>query len=564
MDLPNELILNILSCLPIRDLKQTRLVSKLLASLGGQLLVDTLYLTPREKDMEVFDQITQHPDLKKSIKKIHYDSAQFRKLSLVEYCHKLCEQLKVKGTGHRDVPLGVEGERLREIIEEIYKTENHSWRVEMCEQQVPLVKGHRLYSQYALEQGNILSEGWSARVCKGLRSLSPLESVTIKSTWNLDCETLCDDGTLTEEELYNFEDERCHMTVAERAFDRAIDKQTCQRRLMGPPTARAYHPVYLVPEFAKFDESSSTRKRLLHEGASNGCLEFVKILQILRLARKEPVELIAHGDSWGRVSGIPPYLFNPSIWPCTSTLFSYLAPRMHRLDLRLSSYDGGRVAELFADVSGLRTFLSKARALQHLNLEMPHNGYIGSRSPGIPSQRPLYTFQQVFPSISTLRFDDMTYLNIVGLGSSFKNIVGLLLLAVPNLDDLILRHIDLTTSGAWEEVIEGLRHYSPMSSGYLDGPLNDMNGVMYGYEIHGQSHVDFYVGTIDYIGLGGRHPALPADAPDSASLRYLVRLNKVLEELRIARRFAGLVEEDRELLGVTSNRDTGAPVLEIA
>ncbi|KAL8845691.1 MAG: hypothetical protein Q9221_009157 [Calogaya cf. arnoldii] len=83
--LPNEITIKILSCLSTKSLKRARFVSKKLASLGGQILVVNLYLSPREKDMEVFDAVTQHPDLKKSVRNIIFDSAQFVKYTLPEY-----------------------------------------------------------------------------------------------------------------------------------------------------------------------------------------------------------------------------------------------------------------------------------------------------------------------------------------------------------------------------------------------------------------------------------------------------------------------------------------------
>ncbi|KAL8951950.1 MAG: hypothetical protein Q9222_002102 [Ikaeria aurantiellina] len=452
MDIPNEIILEILSCLPIRDLKQARLVNKSLASLGAQLLVDTLYLTPRERDMEIFDKITQHPEMRKSVKRLHYDSAQLRRLSLWDYFDRLCEQFSGEGYNqHEEVPFGSEGESLKRMIEETTQPDYHWERFDRCQHHVLLVDGHRLYSQYSQEQGNILNEDWSARACKGLRSLGPLESVTIQSAWDLDWLTHCDDGTLSkDEDAYDYDDQRCRMFVAERALERAPDKKACQQRLMGPPTARAYHPAYLAPAFAKFDELAPTKERLCD----------------------------------------------------------------------------GRAVELFPDVSGLRTFLGRAHALEHLGLEMPHDRYIDWSSNGMPSRMAAYTFQQIFPPISGLR-----------------DTVGFLLLAVPKLDDLVLGYIGLTTLGTWEEIVEGLRHYSLMSTGSLNDPLEHVDGVMYGIDLPEEDFWPHFLGAnVDYICSGGRHPGLPAGAPDSASLDFLIPLDKTLDDLRGARRAAGLKE----------------------
>ena len=83
--IPSEIMLKILSGLRKKDLKRVRFTCKKLASLGGQLLIVNLYLSPREKDMQVFDAVTQHPDLKKSVQNVIFDSAQFTRLSILEY-----------------------------------------------------------------------------------------------------------------------------------------------------------------------------------------------------------------------------------------------------------------------------------------------------------------------------------------------------------------------------------------------------------------------------------------------------------------------------------------------
>ncbi|KAL8921112.1 MAG: hypothetical protein Q9208_005865 [Pyrenodesmia sp. 3 TL-2023] len=94
MDLPNEVILMVLTRLPKSDLKHFRLACKRLATLGAQVLIGTLHIPPRDADMEVFDAITQHPDLTRSVQNLFFDTAQFQKYtSELEYYEALCEQL---------------------------------------------------------------------------------------------------------------------------------------------------------------------------------------------------------------------------------------------------------------------------------------------------------------------------------------------------------------------------------------------------------------------------------------------------------------------------------------
>lgn len=87
----NEIVTAIMSQLPKKDLKSARLVNRAWASLGGQQLIGKLYISPREIDMAVFDSITQHPDLSKSVKHLMYDSAKFFKFgSATAYYVELC------------------------------------------------------------------------------------------------------------------------------------------------------------------------------------------------------------------------------------------------------------------------------------------------------------------------------------------------------------------------------------------------------------------------------------------------------------------------------------------
>ena len=59
------------------------------------MLVVNLYLSPREKDMEAFDAVTQHPDLKMSVKNIIYDSARFVKYTFPEYLEAYAEKFNL-------------------------------------------------------------------------------------------------------------------------------------------------------------------------------------------------------------------------------------------------------------------------------------------------------------------------------------------------------------------------------------------------------------------------------------------------------------------------------------
>lgn len=99
-DIPNEMGLAIVKNLAQADIKSVRLVNKKYERLGTSALrFDTIYLSPREKDMEVFDGITQHPIWKGKVRNLAFDQAQFMNLSLQQYIFAFFSQLDQQVNG---------------------------------------------------------------------------------------------------------------------------------------------------------------------------------------------------------------------------------------------------------------------------------------------------------------------------------------------------------------------------------------------------------------------------------------------------------------------------------
>ncbi|KAL8642169.1 MAG: hypothetical protein Q9226_008538, partial [Calogaya cf. arnoldii] len=187
-NVPNEITLGILSYLGKADLKRARIVCKKFASLGGQILVDTLYLSPRDKDMEVFDAVTRHPDLKVSVKNIVFDSAQFVKYTLSQYLMKL-NSAYIKG---RFSELGSARAALAKIHVVMQKHGPiHPDEVDglLEDEQAPslpvITQGYRQYTLHAQEQDNIFLSSWYTRASKGLRRLGPIKSAVIRNSWEM-------------------------------------------------------------------------------------------------------------------------------------------------------------------------------------------------------------------------------------------------------------------------------------------------------------------------------------------------------------------------------------------
>lgn len=91
----------ILEDLPARDIKQIRLACKALETLSVGKLFTSLFISPRETDMVVFDAITQRPDLNGSINFIGFENARFIQEPTKEtYFHALSSQLRNEAYSH--------------------------------------------------------------------------------------------------------------------------------------------------------------------------------------------------------------------------------------------------------------------------------------------------------------------------------------------------------------------------------------------------------------------------------------------------------------------------------
>lgn len=71
MHLPDELLLNCLGRLDKGQLKPMRLVSRNWCACSTGFLFDTVYISPSEEDVKVFESITQHPLLSKCVQKLY-------------------------------------------------------------------------------------------------------------------------------------------------------------------------------------------------------------------------------------------------------------------------------------------------------------------------------------------------------------------------------------------------------------------------------------------------------------------------------------------------------------
>ena len=187
-DLPTELRISVLRNLEKRDLKALRLASKQWCPLATVSLFEKLHVSPRKKDLEIFEKIAKHPVLSTLAKELVYDTSYFVDgLSYLQYFGRLCKELSiVAAQWHRmnrtfDSP----NVQLNGLIEELKPRMRRplTYMYEEHRHDEFIVEGFRLwqelsrYEQLACESGQFYHD-----LCSGLRQLDGLRSVVLDKT----------------------------------------------------------------------------------------------------------------------------------------------------------------------------------------------------------------------------------------------------------------------------------------------------------------------------------------------------------------------------------------------
>ncbi|KAL8720926.1 MAG: hypothetical protein Q9225_002282 [Loekoesia sp. 1 TL-2023] len=561
MDLPNELILLALGNLSTKDLKSTRLVCKRWAPLGLELLnIDTVYLSPREKNMEVFDGITQHPIISKSIKHLVYDSAQFIKLPLRQYYAALGNQFEAV-IKHRNNPVVQnQFEGYTDYDELPYWVRMH--RV-MGEQRVE--DGLRHYWNLAQEQNNLFSNLWFARARQGLEAIGTLEAVTVRCTWDMifvakamyhrDLESgmerndaICTDLFMGGDDENSDDAEEKSIIGPEKDDEEKfndlegniplIPSVRDQEYQGKSPVARSWPISRLLPMAPIDPWINPTIANLRKEWVSDGCFEVLKLIQLLKSAHQQPSKLVLSGG-WHDHKGIPPIVLNLEKWPGSMQLHA-VCQKLQVLDIKLAScvVEPDFTRDIFPCLDGLQSLFRTTSALRRLSLELPLDRDIDTQTD--TGDEKYYNYSQVFPPVTDWCLPTLNTLSLSGLSTSYRNVVGLLWLNLPNLKDLQCSYIQLT-DGNWEDLVEGLRCTDTVEVCQIEKPLlyapnrfyfpGDDNDFW-----ESKMHFRFLSAVSSYITDGGRHPSLAVGEPDSQSARYMVKLNATLDELRKARK----------------------------
>ena len=188
--LPNELLLNIFQSSERTDLKSARLVCKSWDPCASRFLFDKIYVAPNAIDLQVFEDITQHPILSKCVRHLVYDASVFTSnMTKICYVDDVIQQMLLvnkKGEASPDDPdfrileltrdcMRASFARLRQGEEEqIANWKDHS----LFHPGYQAYQEHCAYQRRALQSGHFLQT-----LVVGLSRLSCLRSVSLQGGW---------------------------------------------------------------------------------------------------------------------------------------------------------------------------------------------------------------------------------------------------------------------------------------------------------------------------------------------------------------------------------------------
>ncbi|KAL8991817.1 MAG: hypothetical protein Q9169_007627, partial [Polycauliona sp. 2 TL-2023] len=481
LDCTTELVLLILECLGKGDIKQVRLVCKALKTLTVGMLFDRLYVSSHEKDMLVFDAVTQRPDLRKSVKAIHFDTARFMMNPTVElYVSALSKQLASDEYSH-----------LRGADHSIQKMMGRMNGKEQDHQaDTYYIYGFRDYHFMAREVSNLLSPSWFARVLRGLKLLGPIDEVHFVNTFNTEWipEIMHPEEFLKEEQesgddkleatrpsIYSYEAgifeeiwcgsdtemqkdwegwtktvtdglQRCNATLPRLPVVEFVHL----KRPTGSPSARTWPLFNLQPMEPTLDPREDTTPntstdRLLGTSSTDGSVELFRAVELLHLANKTPKIFAADIYRWDDDMfsfGLPTHPFATK--PRSNDIqVTDIWSKLTVLKLEFASYTDGSPVQEPQLLHQLKNFLQRSTTLQVLKLTLPDD------------ELTYYRYEDVFPPATQWRIRSLEGLHLECLSISYYDLVGLLFASFPSVHNLILGRIRLM-DGDWGSIMEGL------------------------------------------------------------------------------------------------------------
>ncbi|MCJ1386761.1 hypothetical protein MMC17_009887 [Xylographa soralifera] len=185
---PAELLFVIFGHLDKKDCKAIRLVSTTWSAVVTSQLFDVVHFAIREKELDVFAKLTEHPIISRSVTQLDYDLSRFvTKMSAGEYVVSLVDQIEgfLIGLPEKSIFDGNDEESM-ELIELVRQASSTPTWWQWLEKSPVVIAGFRNYTRFAEQQEVLLqTQCYHDILLRGLARLPNLHSIVISNDWQL-------------------------------------------------------------------------------------------------------------------------------------------------------------------------------------------------------------------------------------------------------------------------------------------------------------------------------------------------------------------------------------------
>ena len=402
------------------DLKSLRCVSKQWHAMATPLLFDQVYVSPRNKDIQIFSHVTKHPVISRSIKAIICDVSTVPDISHENYFRGLCHQWQSMTISlSRRYPFNSPQPRLNKFVNAITRTERFRGNLfSKYANNEYVIEGWQLWQDLAKEEREALTEGmYFSDLCSGFYRLSNLQSVII------------------ENDMWSKVGMNTHAN-----FNPSHSRHTANPTLSGSPLARSWVFWHLRPRRSN----------------DAGFKHLNPVIQALSGTKRHVKHF--HCQSWVH-EGLSSWDF--AAYRMTDRFAQHMAialGQLQTLELQITPRDYDIMDHGDIDALGyLPQLLEQLANLRYLKLILvsAERIYRARMSILTPLSDTCYGYWQVFPQ--SCKWERLEWLHLSGLAIDGLDMVFLLLHQMPQLNRLWLHRIDLL-NGRWSGVVEALRY----------------------------------------------------------------------------------------------------------
>lgn len=484
--LPAEIKSLVAKFTPKSDLKNFRLASNEWNAHATPLLFDRIYISPYQKDLEVFTKITQSPVLASSTTELICDTSSIPGLSHKDYFYELRHEVKlITRWVEKGSPFYSSNRRTNLFVKSItqYQTELNGLYSKYGEE--ALVKGgFRLWQQMVIEIRHNLADGsYYNALCAGLHRLPRLRTINL------------DNDIWTNHRLYT----ALPPPFIEGPYDVLGTVNS------GSPLSRGWNPWHLRPMRSEADLDAGV----------------LRILRFVTQALSKTKTHLKHlkCDSVLR-DGVSPCIFgafkptDPFSWQMVLALY-----RLERLELQITPSQRQLFDHGLSGALGFLPFLlEQMTGLKRLTLRLETDeGVLRRRGPPSPPPKDsCFSYSQVFPRYG--RWPRLEMFHMRGLVIDALDLSILVYVQMPHLKRLWLNRIDLL-GGKWEGIVQNFREQHPWELISLQGLFRHKDHEWWpcppDREGEESSALAEYMA---YIYHGGRHPSLSPNCNDSQAV----------------------------------------------